>query len=83
MFVVHMNFKFYTLFHVLLSSNCDLDDVAVNIFSLKPLISMWFFEFFEVDGKTIKAQVWYATGEERHGTVTKNYYHGALEVLLM
>jgi len=37
---------------------------------------------FNMNGETIKAQVWDTTGQERFGTITHAYYRGAAGVLL-
>lgn len=39
--------------------------------------------FFQVDGKTIKAQIWDTAGQERYRAITAAYYRGAVGALLV
>lgn len=39
--------------------------------------------FFQVEGKTIKAQIWDTAGQERYRAITSAYYRGALGALLV
>lgn len=41
------------------------------------------FFFFQVEGKTIKAQIWDTAGQERYRAITSAYYRGALGALLV
>ena len=38
---------------------------------------------FQVDGKTIKAQIWDTAGQERYRAITSAYYRGAVGALLV
>ena len=38
---------------------------------------------FQVDGKTIKAQIWDMAGQERYRAITRSYYRGAVGALLV
>lgn len=38
---------------------------------------------FQVEGKTIKAQIWDTAGQERYRAITSAYYRGALGALLV
>lgn len=42
-----------------------------------------FLFFFQVEGKTIKAQIWDTAGQERYRAITSAYYRGALGALLV
>ncbi|XP_069142077.1 ras-related protein Rab-11A-like [Argopecten irradians] len=37
----------------------------------------------QVDGKTIKAQIWDSAGQERYQSITNAYYRGAVGALLV
>ena len=37
----------------------------------------------QVDGKTIKAQIWDMAGQERYRAITRSYYRGAVGALLV
>lgn len=39
--------------------------------------------YFQVDGKTIKAQIWDTAGQERYRAITSAYYRGAVGALLV
>lgn len=53
---------------------------AIHDFSM-----VWFFKLlsFQVDGKTIKAQIWDTAGQERYRAITSAYYRGAVGALLV
>jgi GTPase SAR1 family protein len=38
---------------------------------------------WQVDGKTIKAQIWDTAGQERYRAITSAYYRGAVGALLV
>lgn len=38
---------------------------------------------WQVDGKTIKAQIWDTAGQERYRAITNAYYRGAVGALLV
>jgi len=38
---------------------------------------------FQVEGKTIKAQIWDTAGQERYRAITAAYYRGAVGALLV
>jgi len=37
----------------------------------------------EIDGKTVKLQIWYTAGQERFRTITSSYYRGAQGIILV
>lgn len=39
--------------------------------------------FFQVEGKTVKAQIWDTAGQERYRAITSAYYRGAVGALLV
>ena len=39
--------------------------------------------YFQVEGKTIKAQIWDTAGQERYRAITAAYYRGAVGALLV
>ncbi|KAE8682075.1 Ras-related protein RABA2c [Hibiscus syriacus] len=42
-----------------------------------------FFATFQVEGKTVKAQIWDTAGQERYRAITSAYYRGAVGALLV
>ena len=38
---------------------------------------------FQIDGKTVKAQIWDTAGQERYRAITSAYYRGAVGALLV
>lgn len=38
---------------------------------------------FQVEGKTVKAQIWDTAGQERYRAITSAYYRGAVGALLV
>ena len=51
--------------------------------SSEVLISKFPINIFQVDGKTIKAQIWDTAGQERYRAITSAYYRGAVGALLV
>lgn len=39
--------------------------------------------WFQVEGKTVKAQIWDTAGQERYRAITSAYYRGAVGALLV
>ena len=49
----------------------------------RPTPNHIFQKCFQVEGKTIKAQIWDTAGQERYRAITAAYYRGAVGALLV
>lgn len=59
------------------------EDCDVTASALQMRLQALSYVPFQVDGKTIKAQIWDTAGQERYRAITSAYYRGAVGALLV
>lgn len=77
--LIYIYTNYYSIY-----TNLTLVFFASKTLLVTPIIlQIKYFSFFQVDGKTIKAQIWDTAGQERYRAITSAYYRGAVGALLV